>query len=260
MHHHTTPKIGLFTDHIDEVVAACRNRFSFVFMDPYGPTAVPFGAVSRVVTGTRTDTIIHFPYYAVEKWTGWLDTGKQPQRLARVDALMNGTAWRDVVADARRKGMPLETALLDHYASQLSSLGVFTCSIPMRFPDRERTLYYLIFTTHNVAGFASAKQKFQNAEHYQAYLRHRHKVGKKQTFLFDAEDLAPADPVNIEDLARMIQAKFSGGVHSYEEVIGSALMAEHVLQSHVQKSLRLLRRQKTAMFADLTWKTPITFL
>jgi three-Cys-motif partner protein len=67
-----SPKIGLFTDHIDDVVAVCTNRFSFVFIDPYGPTAVPFTAVSRVVRGTRTDSIIHFPYYAVEKWTdGW---------------------------------------------------------------------------------------------------------------------------------------------------------------------------------------------
>ncbi len=255
------PKAGLFTDHIEEVVATCTNRFSFVFIDPYGPTAVPFSAVSRVVQGTRTDTIIHFPYYAVEKWTGWLDTGKQPQRLARVDALMNGPAWRTVVTEARRAGASLESRLLQHYVAQLASLGrVYTCTIPMKFPDRERTMYHLIFTTHNVAGFASAKEKFQKAKQYQAYLKVERKAGKKQARLFTDEELAPADPVDIDELARTLHTTFGKGNHVFEDIVRSALLAEHVLVSHVQKALRLLRKENKAKFADLKWKTPIAFL
>jgi three-Cys-motif partner protein len=256
-----TPKVGLFTEHIDEVIEFCTGRFSFVFIDPYGPTAVPFDAVSRVVQAARTDAIIHFPYYAVEKWTGWLESNKQPQRLARVDALMNGPKWRDVVAEAKKTGVPLEPRLLAHYVSQLASLGgVYTCSIPMRFPDRERTMYHLVFTTHNVAGFASAKEKFQKADHYQAYLKLQRKVGKKQGLLFSADELAPADPVDVHELARGIRDRFGKGTFVFEDIVGAELTAEHVLLSHVQKALRLLRREKAAQFEVLKWKTPISFL
>ena len=262
-HVHPVPqyelKNGFFADYVDFIVQECKRSFSFVFIDPYGPTAVPFSAVAPVVSGKYTDSIIHFPYYAVEKWTGWLLKNEQPKRLAKVDALMNGPAWREIVREARRKNLELEPLLLDHYRKQLAAKGVLTCSIPMLFPDRKRVLYHLIFITHNASGLAAAKHKFQEAEQYQAYLRKRAKVGRDQGELFEPAELAPADPVDLDDLAARIQGKFGGGSERFEDVAAFGLMREHVLLRHVQKALRQLRSKGAATFDQPTWGRTISF-
>jgi len=254
-------KDGLFADYVDFIVEECKRSFSFVFIDPYGPTAVPFSAVAPVVSGKRTDTIIHFPYYAVEKWTGWLEKNEQPTRLAKVDALMNGPGWRAIVKEARRKHLKLEPLLRDHYRKQLANKDkdIMTCSIPMLFPDRKRVLYDLIFTTHNVSGFAAAKDKFQKAEQYQAYLRQRAKVGPRQGALFDRSEMVPGDPVELDDLASRIRGRFGGGSERFDDVAAFGLMQEHVLLRHVQRALRKLRAEGAVQFDKETWGHVITF-
>jgi three-Cys-motif partner protein len=57
------PAVGVF----------CDKHFAFVFIDPYGPSAIPFSVVSQLVSLPRADCLINFPYYSIHKWIGWLD-------------------------------------------------------------------------------------------------------------------------------------------------------------------------------------------
>jgi len=67
---------------------------------------------------------------------------------------MGGPEWRGVVQRARVARQPLDEALIERYLEQLTGLGVFALALPLMFEDRERVMYHLVFTSHNVAGLS----------------------------------------------------------------------------------------------------------
>src|ERR1051325_2356607 len=48
-------------DAVDRVASFCKNSFSFQFIDPFGPSAIPFSVVSGLVSMSRADCLINFP-------------------------------------------------------------------------------------------------------------------------------------------------------------------------------------------------------
>ncbi len=165
-------------DVVKDVALFCDRHFAFLLIDPYGPSAIPFSVVSKLVSLSRADCLINFPYYSVHKWIGWLecDSHEGATRLAIVDQLTNGDGWREIALRNRQSGRALEEAILDHYMDELSKLGVGAMSIPMTFEDKKRTMYHLVFTSRSTAGLANAKRQLQQGEAYQAALK-----GKRPT-------------------------------------------------------------------------------
>jgi three-Cys-motif partner protein len=64
--------------HADSTTAANRllnytksgYKFSFYFLDPYGPKGIPLSFVSSVITNQRHDVMINMPYQDLHKKTG----------------------------------------------------------------------------------------------------------------------------------------------------------------------------------------------
>lgn len=248
---------------VGDVASFCDNHFTFLFIDPYGPSAIPFSVVSQLVSLNRADCLINFPYYSVHKWIGWLDSGSAEgeSRLAIVDQLLNGPSWREVARTTRHSTSGLEQAILDHYMDQLSNLGVGTIALPMSFEDKKRTMYHLVFTSGNTAGLASAKKKLQDGEAYQAALKAQLKASRQHQELFDfmGTDVPLADPVDIDALAKDIQACFRGKSVTRDDVIRYGLFRPSVLETHVNKALTKLKQAKAAIPNGTRYRDTIKF-
>ena len=250
-------------DVVRDIAGFCDKHFAFLLIDPYGPSAIPFSVVSQLVSLNRADCLINFPYYSVHKWVGWLDKDSRDgdQRLAIVDELLNGDAWREAALTNRHNAEMLEEAILAHYMEQLTSLGVAAIAIPMRFEDKKRTMYYLVFTSRNTAGLASAKKKLQEGEAYQSALKAQLKASKQHQGLFDfmGVDAPVDDPVDIEALAKDIRACFKGKLVRREDVIRYGLFRPNVLDTHVSKALTKLKQAKAAIPSGPKYKDTIRF-
>src|SRR5207253_2225804 len=83
------PSVGTTSD-----TAAIGSLYSYEKRS----SAIPFAVVSQLVSLNRADCLINFPYYTIHKWVGWLEKESHDgdQRLAIVDQLLNGQAWREI--------------------------------------------------------------------------------------------------------------------------------------------------------------------
>jgi three-Cys-motif partner protein len=246
---------------VTDITSFCEKHFAFLFIDPYGPSAIPFSVVSQLVSLNRADCLINFPYYSIQKWCGWLDSGEGESRLAIVDQLLNGHTWREIARRNRHNTSGLEEAILNHYMDQLTGLGVAAISIPMSFEDRNRTMYHLVFTSRNTAGLAMAKKELQQAEAYQAALKAQLKASKQHQgmFGFMGPDDPIQDPVDINALATDIEARFRGLSVTKDDVIRYGLLKPNVLETHVSKALTRLKLTKVASLSGTRYRDTIKF-
>ena len=145
--------------------------------------------------------------------------------------------------------------------SQLSNLGVGVFALRMSFEDRDRTMYHLIFTSHNTAGLASAKKELQNGEAYQAALKAdlRSKRTNQGMFDFMGAEAELNDPVDINELSANLGARFRGHGPTLDEVIRYGLFLPHVLESHVKRALTQLRKSEAVVATGDKWKDRVTF-
>jgi three-Cys-motif partner protein len=238
-----------------------HNWFSFVFIDPYGPSPTPFSVVSDIVGGRYTDTLINFPYYSFHKWTGFLGKPQTEEgRLEAADAFMGGPEWRALALAAKRTGRALDEVLVDHYMDRLVRIGVHALALPLMFEDRDRVMYHLVFTSHNVAGLSSAKQRFLEGQSHQVELRQDAEVQRTgQGFLFRPPE-AQRPQVNIDALAAELSRRFSGRTLSMERVVLAGLRLANVLEADIRKALTRMKRAGSARYSDqLRYEDQIVF-
>ena len=239
---------GEFANLGSRVIKFCGNWFCLVFIDPYGPQPAPFSIVSEIVGGRFNDTLINFPFLTFQRVSGLIRksprTPSEEARLNAADRFMGGEAWRQIATSIEARGTKnLERELTKHYHARLGSLGVYTLSMPLHFPHiRNRPLYHLFFTSHNVAGLAAAKRVFQEAEEVEIAIHDEaNPVAKAQMALFpDARE----PEVDIRALAELLAAEFRGQSPTVEILIARGILEPRVLEEHVRKAISRLRREK----------------
>jgi three-Cys-motif partner protein len=243
-----------------------HNWFSFVLIDPFGPSAAPFSVVADIVRGRYTDTLINFPFYSFQKWSGFLgreQTTDEKAKLAAVDAFMGSAEWRGIAQKARGAGQALGTVLIEHYLDQLGRLGVHALALPLLFEDRERVMYHLVFTSHNVAGLSSAKQCFLDGQTHEFKLRQELKMEAEVSRSGMGYLFAPLEPkkpeADLNALAEHLYGRFEGTTVAMKRLVLFALRVPLVLESDVRKALRILKKGGRAVFSELTYRDEVTF-
>jgi hypothetical protein len=130
----------------------------------------------------------------------------------------------------------------------------------MLFEDKNRTMYYLVFTSKNTAGLASAKRQLQEGEHYQAALRAQLKASRQRQTMFsfmNAESLD--DPVDVDALAQEIREVFAGTTVTRDEVIRFGIFRPNVLETDVNKAITKLKQAGGARPSGPKYKDTIKF-
>lgn len=265
--------VGRFEQCGAKIAEFCQEAFSFVFIDPYGPTPAPFSVVSRVVGQAYADSLINFPYLAIQKWSGWLGRNElsddQVRKLSAIDAFFGDTTWRELAADALRSSKDLNDLLLRHYMSRLDALGLLAIAVPLLFEDRERIIYHLIFSSHNIAGLSAMKAAFRDGERYQAFVRDQRSIRRETRrtgqsmldFGATASGGSIHEDVDIESVAASLVAVFNGRTVLFERVLLEGLRESDVLEGHVKRAMTLMRRAKAVEWpgSRLSYKSLVSF-
>ena len=92
-------------------------RYHFVYMDPFGPEALPFRTVKEFAKLKRVDLFIHFPIGAIRRnLPNWREND-----FGILDEFLGTSVWRNDIENLRQ-GKTLST-LLKLYEKQLSNAG-----------------------------------------------------------------------------------------------------------------------------------------
>src|SRR5690606_33599007 len=147
---------------------ALRYNWTLMLLDPYGPKAMGLDVVGRLVSQPQTDVIINFPYQDLHKKTGSVrrNTPEHEKHLQYYDALYGDETWRNIANQFGNQPDLMETELVQEYARrlQLADADLTVKSIPLLFPDKERTMFYLFLTTHDPTGALAMNETLYEAK------------------------------------------------------------------------------------------------
>jgi len=252
--------------------------FSFYLLDPYGPLGIPFWLVQNVAAQRGTDVIINFPYQDLHRKAGYgkYGAGDLPRGARKVidnytaafgeseDAWL--TIWNENIelgsADA-------EQAVVSHYRERLRTIdpGIAVKLVPLRFPDRERTMFYLFLTTKDPTGALVLNRIVYDARLDEFLLRDEFAIAKiadrirtveeSQGILelFPVEETVapPATPVqpdrdlDLSDLAERIMSIFAGTSTTIRDIY-RAFVDSNVFPDDIGKALTVLKKKKVASY------------
>ena len=195
--------------HIDDLKAFTSQEFSFAFylLDPYGSKGIPLSMVGPIVSQDRCDVMINFQYLNLERRSGSAinDIPELSEHNRHLDELFGTDAWREIpelyygeLFDKR--SVRMEGELVDYYHKRLQDIDdeLAIKSIRLRFPDRNRTMFYLFLTTHDPSGALALNEILDKASYREHELRESHTLQVKkggQVSLFGDEVEDPGKPV-----------------------------------------------------------------
>ena len=223
------------------------------------------------------------PYQDLHKKSGLVDspddTHARDLLLNNYDQMFGGTQWHDIVRELDRDALlndqnsqtqsrakRLEELLVACYKDALRSADpeLTVKFIGMRFPDKNRPLYYLYLTTHDPTGALKMNKIIADAGYQEHELRWSLKEAKTHGSQFGMWDNpAPTrqdtERPSIEMVANTIFTLLSGQERTRKDVY-AALVDENYFPDEVDKALMFLRKNKKADFANrLAHKTVIQF-
>jgi three-Cys-motif partner protein len=267
-----------------------RSMFAFYLLDPWGPSGIPLDTVvAPIVRMDRTDVMINFPYQDLhKKAVRLLGQDEIPPRMESLidhyDAMFGGREWREIAyeaasgADPEERSISVETALVDFYLDVLKKVDpeLIPKSVRLRFPDIERTMFYLFLTTHDGTGALKLNQVLDNARLSEYELRQEYKVAKviakaREVGQLTMWDLEPAaspgassrkgkarEEPEINKLAAEIYERFAGQSVQFGQVIREFADSPYY-HSDMKKAMTHLKRGKKVTYSRLRNQEPVTF-
>lgn len=264
------------------------STWAFYLLDPYGPSGIPHHFVRDVVRGKRHDVMINLIYADLHRKTG---QGLKYEQLSDADKkhvdhwteAFGSEEWisvvnylrilHDSVDDGAGFTEETEKALTDLYYKTLGEMdgGVAIKSIRLKFPDKERPLFYLFLTTHDGTGALTLNKVLDEAELREYELRFIRRAAKAmqtpahQPTLFETEVPQPPamlrpDRPPTEEVAQDVFAQFRGQCVKRRDIYRG--MAETMyFDTEIDSALRWLKRQEKAAYEDnrLRHETVIQF-
>jgi three-Cys-motif partner protein len=265
-------------------------RYTFYFIDPYGPTGIPFEFVRDVVTSPRHDAIVYVPSLDLQRKAGIAVKDAfstlEISLLDNYDNMFGTNYWRSIVQNFSRDAQDPDVdvfddlsieeddkdfekilyKLIEYYKIRLKNCdsNLVIKTIDLHFPNKTRSMYYLFLTTHDPTGALKMNQVIYNAGYQQQILKWRYKHSQKKGNQLEMfTDLEPNIPIqkrpSKEEIAEHIYSKLSNQTLSLGQVY-KVLADEPYFADEVKKALRHLRPQKANWKdSDLRNSTIITF-
>ena len=134
---------GEFIKKIDNILKRIGNSPAFFLIDPAGFAGMDFVKIQSILELQHKEILINFMYNAIQRWKSI------PSLKKTITALFGTDKWES------KDG---EWELLKLYIEQLRKTKSFVWPFKNKFPDKDRTLYYLIYATKNLTGFKIMKE------------------------------------------------------------------------------------------------------
>ncbi len=154
---------GEFSPELPGVIKRIGDAPAFFFLDPTGFAGMPMADVKKILDLPHKEVFINFMWNAVRRWQS------SPSEALRetITQLMGTDGWQ-----SRRD----ERDWLDLYLSQLRAAGCYVLWFRNKFPDKDRTFYYLVYATRNFTGLKIMKEvmfKEETREYFEPDLGHQ---------------------------------------------------------------------------------------
>ena len=149
---------GEFLDFIQTILDRIKNFPAFFFVDPEGFSGMDFETIEAILNLSSKEIFINFQYNAIQRWL------KAPKVENTITTLFGTSNY---------KKCENEVELIELYKKQLRQTGAFVWYFKNKFPNKNRTLYYLIYATKNITGFKIMKHvMFEEASrrYFEPYL------------------------------------------------------------------------------------------
>lgn len=149
---------GEFLDFIQTILDRIKNFPAFFFVDPEGFSGMDFETIEAILNLSSKEIFINFQYNAIQRWL------KAPKVENTITTLFGTSNY---------KKCEHEVELIELYKKQLRQTGAFVWYFKNKFPNKNRTLYYLIYATKNITGFKIMKHvMFEEASrrYFEPYL------------------------------------------------------------------------------------------
>jgi three-Cys-motif partner protein len=283
---------------------------AFYLIDPYGPTGVPHDFVQSVIQSEGHDVMINFPYSDLHKKTGAIGTPSHRLHVEHWTKAFGNEEWIEIVhrieeTRGRRDALldilgmtaseveddPLfrelgqsdsftdkqlteltEQRLVELYRTVLLEVDptLAVKAIRLRFPDKERPMFYLFLTTHDPTGALRLNEILFDAKLWEHELRYIRRSAKKQrppegqlSFWKPIEPDVPKmespERPTVKECAEDIIQRFSGRAATRRDVYRE-LADEVYFPTEIDKAIRLLKRKKRADYtASLSHNSVIQF-
>lgn len=265
---------GDYQDYLDRILAFTSRDYtwSFYFVDPYGPKSIPLSAVSRIVNQRYADVIINLPYQDLHKKTGSAakeepDPNHVPI-LEQYDAVYGNQAWRNIAQNYYSDQIDrerMEDELVTLYQQVLSdkSTDLAVKRIPLKFEDKERTMFYLFLTTHDGTGALKMNEILMNAKIREYDYRERARSSRTGQLSLFAEIQDPSRPINpeqdLKEIADEIFRLCKGESISFRSVL-ARLANTPYYEVNVRKAMTILKKSGKCSYSTLGHKEIITFV
>jgi three-Cys-motif partner protein len=287
-----------------------RYTKAFYLIDPWGPSGIPHDFVQSIIRSEGHDVMINFPYYDLDKKAGSIDTPHHQGHINYWTKAFGCKDWIRIVREIEEKrasrdallaalgmtvseaeGDPLFEALqqdkssTDRQLTELKERRLFELyrtvllemdptlavkTIRLRFPDKERPMFYLFLTTHDPTGALALNKILSDAKLREYELRYIRRSAKRQrppegqlSFLKPVEPEVPepkmVDRASVEDCAEDIMRRFSGKAATRRDVYRE-LADEEYFDTEVNSAISRLKKERRATYrGTLSHDTLIQF-
>ncbi len=247
------------------------------FLDPYGPKGIPMHFVSQIIQASRHDVIINMPYQDLHKKSGIVGkeetSAVEKELIENYNIMFGHTTWQALTAktgkgakgDGGEAGNDLEEELMTCYGNTLQDVdqSLTVKKIPLHFPDRERTMFYLYLTTHDTSGAYAMNKLLYEAGYQETELKMSLKDAKKQVhgqMMFDLSTVStkPLRP-ETEEVAEVILKQLAGKRLTLRAAL-KILVNSTYFVDEIRSALSHLRETDRVIFTPpLQQDTVITF-
>ncbi len=248
-----------------EFIDLVNPTYSFHFIDPYGTRGVERQNIEQIVSKRGADCIINMMLNPISRWiaVGAKDekslTPSEKAHAESLDKYYGSDVWRGIQTYFEAGAIDraqAEQQLVEEFDKILHKADddLTVKQIPLKFQDREQTIYYLFLTTHDPTGSFAMNEILADAtiREYDYRVEKRRTVGSNQTsfdFFADIRDeKRPTEPeADIDLLADQIYTACQKQTLNYRDIL-KKLANSPYFQQDVREALGKLREQKRAFF------------
>ena len=279
--------------------------WAFYLLDPYGASGIPYDFVTKIIQGEHHDVMINLIYEDLVRKTGMAlnkDLSLQHKQLVKywekaygkqnweqivvktLEDIRDHQYWREVLGgvpldDMNEKDLMTdeeltevkERAFVYGYQQTLASMDK-TVAIKLsalKFPDKDRTMFYLFLTTYDPTGALALNQILYEAKFLEYELRYKYntlrQIPRGQMSFWDPVQDVPEpsteDRPKVEEIADEVYRRMKGRKLTKKDVY--KFMTDTLFfPSEIDKALKVLKKQGLVIYNDgkLTHRTDLQFI
>lgn len=254
-----------YVDAVLDFIDRADPTYSFHFIDPFGSKGVRRINLEKIVSKRRADCIMTMMINHFTRWIGVATkTSLSPAEQAHArffDDYYGSGVWRDIARQIDAGGIDNqegERRLVYEFDAILNGADkeLTVKQIPLKFQDRDQTLYYLFLTTHDPTGACAMNEILDDArireyDYRTEKRRLRKQPGQLQLGWFDElpdrkrpEEPQPDIDLLIGDIYSVCQKRTMTFRDILREMCNTAFY-----QKDVREALGKLRQQRRASFS-----------